>query len=149
MAPEPMIFIAPDGYTPQLGFVANRNSPSTHVHWSFPTRQAIGTTGATSAAAAAAVDGSKSAGAGCAPGGVAAVAVQVCVPAVDASESNSNAADGGVTDFTYYMAAGFAGGYCGIQQHDEGKQQILFSIWNCTFFLCLIFIPHFLSALLL
>ena len=31
---------------------------------------------------------------------------------------------------TYYMTCGFHCGYCGIQQHDGTKQQVLFSLWN-------------------
>lgn len=31
---------------------------------------------------------------------------------------------------TFYMAGGFDGGYCGIQQHDGEHQRILFSLWN-------------------
>eukprot|EP00913_Durusdinium_trenchii_P020466 g19226.t1 len=31
---------------------------------------------------------------------------------------------------TYYMTCGFHCGYCGIQQHDGLKQQVLFSLWN-------------------
>lgn len=31
---------------------------------------------------------------------------------------------------TYYMTCGFHWGYCGIQQHDGLKQQVLFSLWN-------------------
>ena len=75
---------------------ANRNSPSTHVHYTFPPPTPP------AAAAAAGVDGNGK-------GGFAAVAVQICVPAIEVGASNSNAADGGATAFTYYMAAGFAG----------------------------------------
>ncbi|CAE7771797.1 Ttn [Symbiodinium pilosum] len=31
---------------------------------------------------------------------------------------------------TYYCACGFQSGYCGIQQHQGQKQQVLFSLWN-------------------
>lgn len=31
---------------------------------------------------------------------------------------------------TYYCVGGFDGGYCGIQQHNDKKQQILFSLWD-------------------
>ncbi|CAJ1354792.1 unnamed protein product [Effrenium voratum] len=35
-----------------------------------------------------------------------------------------------VSPCTYYCAAGFHCGYCGIQQHHGDKQQVLFSVWN-------------------
>eukprot|EP00435_Cladocopium_sp_Y103_P034138 s2532_g8.t1 len=35
-----------------------------------------------------------------------------------------------VSPCTYYMACGFHCGYCGIQQHNGSKQQVLFSLWN-------------------
>ena len=84
LPPVPMMFVAPAGYTPDLTFVPNRNSPSTHVHYSFPP-----------------------AGAGERTGGVAAVAVQVCVPVSEAAGSSDGC--GAAAPFTYYMAAGFAG----------------------------------------
>ena len=34
------------------------------------------------------------------------------------------------TNYTYYCACGFSGGYCGIQQHNEQRQQMLFSVWD-------------------
>ncbi len=49
-------------------------------------------------------------------GGVHAFAGQICVAEP--------------SPYTYYMVCGFDGGYCGIQQHDGGKQQVLFSLWD-------------------
>ena len=34
------------------------------------------------------------------------------------------------TQYTYYATCGFHCGYCGIQQHSDTKQQLLFSVWN-------------------
>uniref|UniRef100_A0A6A7G002 Titin n=1 Tax=Hirondellea gigas TaxID=1518452 RepID=A0A6A7G002_9CRUS len=34
------------------------------------------------------------------------------------------------SQYTYYCACGFHCGYSGIQQHDDNKQQLLFSVWH-------------------
>lgn len=40
------------------------------------------------------------------------------------------------TDCTYYMTCGFHCGYSGIQEHPNGKKQLLFSVWDAHGYKC-------------